>query len=126
AGLNAEKLVYQSLLNDENFTNVVGISRNLDPIHGDDNKHYDIKYRRKDTPEIEHYLEVKSMKYDTIMLSRLEYNFALEHSDSYDLAIVHDGQVTIIEKPFYAEENRTPLAVTPDNYIVSMELNVVS
>ena len=40
------------------------------------------------------------MNGNSIIMSWMEYQFANENCEQYDLAIFHDGKVSIIERPF--------------------------
>lgn len=107
AGRAAEKKVYDAMCADkEHFRDVVPISKNLNPM-GDDSKHYDIQYRLMDSDEI-HYLEVKNMSSDFILMSSGEYEFGHNNQKVYDIAVVVGDELTIIPAPFYGGEENNP------------------
>lgn len=118
AGLNAEQLVLNALKGDSKYEYVKPVSRNLGSIIGDDSKHYDILYRRKGE-NTDRYLEVKSKSGDSILMSALEYQFAMENKYNYDFAIVEGNKITIIKAPFAAPNPPLP---KPDTYKITMEI----
>ena len=126
AGLKAEKKVFDAMIKDTRYTNVIGCSRNLNPANGDDSLHYDIAYCESDDQDTTRYLEVKSMTDETIFMSKDEYQFALEHKTQYDLAIVHNGEITFLRCPFYQEENKEALSGQPDTYRITMSIKSLS
>ena len=91
-GKLSEKLVFDSMIQNSNFKDVIGISRNLDPINGNDNAHYDITYKESCNLKTLRYLEVKTANYNnghyTFLMSAHEYEFAINHIDNYDVALV--------------------------------------
>lgn len=124
AGLLAEQKVYGYMRQKtEMFENVMGCSRNLDPVHGNDALHYDIRYRIKGELE-ERFLEVKSMSADTILMSKNEYDFALQNATRYDFAIVQKNLITILKSPFVSDTSKPMLQVIPDTYSITMEISV--
>ena len=127
-GKKAEMLVYETLRANQNiYPKVIKNSRILDPVSGGDNngKHCDIIYYKKDKPAEERYLEVKSLKGSSIYLSDDEYIFAMAHQNTYDLAVVKDNNVTIIEHPFRDEENAPMLKARPDVYRIDLAVNKI-
>ena len=60
------------------------------------------------------YLEVKNGT--TFFMSCLEYQFALDNRENYDLAIYHDGKVSIIESPFSSKDGKKSLEAQPETY----------
>lgn len=125
AGKEAEKLVFESMKNaPSQFAEVIGVSRNLDPTNGDDNKHYDISYHPVENGIVggTRYLEVKSMKGSSIIMSALEYQFATQYSNQYDLAIVCNEDVTIIKNAFSADGSIQPLIAHADTYKISLNV----
>ena len=124
-GKNAEWLVYNALrARKDEFLKVIPNSRILDSLIGSDNngKHCDILYYKKDMPNEERYLEVKSLKGSAIFLSDDEYMFASMHKETYDIAVVKDNSVTIIEHPFMEEEDKPFLHVKPDIYRIDLTI----
>ena len=124
-GKNAEWLVYNALCaRKDEFIKVIPNSRILDSLIGSDNngKHCDILYYKKNKPNEERYLEVKSLKGSAIFLSDDEYLFASEHKETYDIAVVKDNSVTIIEHPFLDEEDKPSLKVRPDVYRIDLKV----
>ena len=124
-GKNAEWLVYNALCaRKDEFLKVIPNSRILDSLIGSDNngKHCDILYYKKDMPNEERYLEVKSLKGSAIFLSDDEYMFASLHKETYDIAVVKDNSVTIIEHPFMEEEDKPSLQVKPDIYRIDLTI----
>jgi transcription antitermination factor NusG len=65
------------------------------------------------------YLEVKSG--NPIFMSCSEYQFALDNSEHYDLAIYHDGKVSIVESPFSSKNGNISLEVQPETYQLTIE-----
>lgn len=123
-GKKAELATYKAMKQSNLFEDVQGHSSILNKESGNDNLHYDITYRKKGTPLTElRYLDVKSMSGSSIYMSNLEYEFAKEHKEQYDLAIFHDGIVSIIESPFSSRDGKKPLAVLPDTYQIRIELD---
>ena len=122
AGLKAEIKVFEAMIKDTRYTNVIGCSRNLNPANGDDNLHYDIAYCESDDQDTTRYLEVKSMTDETIFMSKDEYQFAMEHKTQYDLAIVHNNEITILRCPFYQEEHKEALSGLPDTYRITLSI----
>lgn len=128
AGLDAEKAVFNKLKEDsETYPKVIGCSRNLDPINGNDSLHYDIKYCVKDSEGNighERFLEVKSMSGDSIFMSNEEYEFAKDNNNTefYDFAIVKGKEITIIEHPFVNKGNVSKLTAIPDTYKITMNI----
>ena len=104
------------------FVDVIGKSKILNMESGNDNLHYDITYRKKDSqPTDIRYLEVKSMNGDSIIMSCHEYEFAMKNSDIYDLAVYHDGRVTIIESPFSSTRKGNKLEAQPNSYQITIK-----
>ena len=66
---------------------------------------YDFKYKVKGESEWR-YLEVKKFNGESFILSKNEYNTALDerYKNRYDLALVYDDNVYII-KDFFKNEN---------------------
>lgn len=126
SGLQAEEMVFGMLANDtQHYANVKGCSRNLDPTNGNDHLHYDIIYSTVDEDgniSEQRKLEVKSMADNTILLSKDEYDEALRDCENYDLAIVQGNHVWLLSSPFSSANGNTPLAVTPDNYRITMDI----
>ena len=125
-GKNAEWLVYNTIYaNPQIYPKVIKNSRILDPLIGSDNndKHCDILYYKADKPAEERYLEVKSLKGSSIYLSDEEYLFAIEHKDTYDIAVVKDNSVTIIEHPFQDEDKTPMLRARPDVYRIDLKVD---
>jgi hypothetical protein len=108
-GKQSEKLVYNSMIQDSKFIDVIGISKNLDPVNGNDNAHYDITY--KESSDLEHlrYLEVKTATYSdghySFLMSAYEYEFAKKHIDYYDVALVIDHDIIKIWKSFFKDKS---------------------
>ena len=104
-GKKNEKLVYDSMIQNPYFKEVIGISKNLDPINGNDNAHYDITY--KDVSDLENlrYLEVKTANRTSggysFLMSSYEYEFAKKHIDYYDIALVFEHEIIKICKSFF-------------------------
>lgn len=103
-GRNAEKAVLTAMLNcPDRYSEVQGCSLNLDPSGGNDSLHYDITYKRivdGVTEETLRYLEVKATGSNSILMSALEYDFAMSHRECYDFALVTHGKICFIESPF--------------------------
>ena len=118
AGKNAELAVLNTLAAaSDRFCNVVGCSRNLNPTAGDDFLGYDLTYSRvgKDgKPGSLRMLEVKASRDGSIIMSENEYRVALENADNYDIAIVNNGRIRLIQAPF------SRLTITPAVHSYSM------
>lgn len=101
AGKKAEIATFKAMKASSEFEDVYGWSTILNKEGGDDTLHYDITYRKKGSSKTDkRYLEVKAMNGNSIIMSWMEYQFANENCEQYDLAIFHDGKVSIIERPF--------------------------
>jgi hypothetical protein len=120
-GQSAEKKVFQAMKGNEMYSEVIGCSRNLDTINGDDNKHYDILYKKVGDDQYR-YLEVKTKGPQSIIMSSLEYEFAMKNKDRYDFALVDDKQIYIIETPFLQNDGHDALKVFPESYYVPLEI----
>ncbi len=114
-GRRAEKLVKISLESEPTrFCNVKPWSTNIN-VRGNNAKHYDFSYC-KVGEETERFLEVKSKTGTGVLMSKSEYDFAMAHSDRYDLAIVTGDEVTILESPFLEDARGFKMKGTPDVY----------
>lgn len=119
-GKNAEMKTFEAMRSCGQYEDVYGCSTILNKESGNDNLHYDIIYRKKGAPKTDvRYLEVKSG--NPIFMSFSEYQFALEHSDHYDLAIFHNEKVSIVESPFSSKNGKRPLKVQPETYRLTIE-----
>lgn len=119
-GKKAEIKTFEAMKSCEQYEDVYGCSTILNKESGNDNLHYDIIYRKKGTPKTDvRYLEVKSG--NPIFLSCSEYQFALDNSEHYDLAIYHDGKVSIVESPFSSKNGNISLEVQPETYQLTIE-----
>ena len=122
AGKKAELATFDAMKASPQFVDVIGKSKILNMESGNDNLHYDITYRKKDSqPTDIRYLEVKSMNGDSIIMSCHEYEFAMKNSDIYDLAVYHDGRVTIIESPFSSARKGNKLEAQPNSYQITIK-----
>lgn len=123
AGKKAEIATFEAMLNaKDKYDDVQGCSTILNKENGNDNLHYDIKYHRVgDLPASYRFLEVKSMSGDSIIMSNLEYEFAIANSEVYDFAIVHKNIISIIETPFGSARGKNKFQVQPESYIVNIE-----
>ena len=87
------------------FTDVIGISRNIDPINGNDNAHYDISYKELSELNNVRYLEVKTANHTedgySFLMSSHEYEFAMKHLDYYDIALVINKETIKICKALF-------------------------
>ena len=120
AGKEAEIKTFEAMRACDQYEDVYGHSSILNKENGDDNLHYDISYRKKGCPKTEvRYLEVKNG--NTFFMSYLEYEFARAHSEDYDLAIYHDGKVSIVECPFSSKNGKKSLEVQPETYQLTIE-----
>lgn len=120
AGKEAEIKTLEAMKSCDQYEDVYGCSTILNKESGNDNLHYDITYRKKGAMKTDvRYLEVKSG--NPIFMSCLEYQFALDNSDNYDLAIFHDGKVSIVESPFSSKNGKKPLEVQPETYQLTIE-----
>ena len=119
-GKKAEIKTFEAMKSCEQYEDVYGCSTILNKESGNDNLHYDIIYRKKGAPKTDvRYLEVKSG--NPIFMSCSEYQFALDNSDHYDLAIFHDGKVSIVESPFSSKNGKKSLEVQPETYQLTIE-----
>ena len=119
-GKKAEIKTFEAMKSCEQYEDVYGCSTILNKERGNDNLHYDITYRKKGAPKTDvRYLEVKSG--NPILMSCSEYQFALDNSDHYDLAIFHDGKVSIVESPFSSKNGKKSLEVQPETYQLTIE-----
>lgn len=109
SGETAEKLVYKYLYN-QGF-NPIPRSSILDP-NVKDVRHYDIEYF--DNNGKQHYVEVKATSDGNIYFSEQEFAFASKHPENYDLFIVYNGEINILEKAY----SRIKQTVTPEKYRV--------
>lgn len=129
AGLLAEQKVFNYLCSKNTmFTDVLGCSRNLDPINGNDNLHYDIIYSTINDGEKSHrrFLEVKSMTGDSIIMTNEEYKFATKNAEYYDFAIVNGNSITILRSPFLKNNQSGMLQVTPDTYVLTFDIKKIN
>ena len=124
AGRLAEKLVFEAMIADnKRFSCVEGCSKNLNPIGGRDDLHYDIKYNLLNSPLVSpRFLEVKSMSSDSIIMSYQEYEFAKNNKSQYDLALVQGNDITFLLQPFVEKEGRPALKVYTDTYKISFTI----
>lgn len=125
AGLMAEKKVFSYLSSREAlFADVVGCSRNLDPINGNDSLHYDIVYSIIIDGKKSHrrFLEVKSMTGDSIIMTTEEYTFALKNAKYYDFAIVNGNSITILPSPFLPNKHGEVLQPLPETYVLTIDI----
>ena len=122
-GRRAEKLVKLSLESEPTrFCKVKPWSTNIN-VRGNNAKHYDFSYCKVGEEMTERFLEVKSKTGAGVLMSKSEYDFALAHSDRYDLAIVTGDDVTILESPFLEDARGFKLKGTPDVY--RLDFNVI-
>lgn len=103
AGKNAE-LTVRNVLKAGGF-DFYWLSGNSDESNKDDTLGYDFKYKVKGESEWR-YLEVKKFNGESFILSKNEYNTALDerYKNQYDLALVYDDNVYII-KNFFKNDN---------------------
>ena len=121
----AEKKVFSYLNSREAlFADVVGCSRNLDPINGNDSLHYDIVYSIINDGKKSHrrFLEVKSMTGDSIIMTTEEYTFALKNAKYYDFAIVNGNSITILPSPFLPNKHGEVLQPLPETYVLTIDI----
>jgi hypothetical protein len=73
-------------------------------VDSNDAAHYDLRYKFKNEWR---YLEVKHVSNDSFTITSRELSFAFEsdHKVSYDLALVKDDKVEIIQAPFYNDSD---------------------
>lgn len=118
-----EKLVYDSMIHNPNFKDIVGISKNLDPVNGNDNAHYDIIYKETYGSDCLRYLEVKTASYSdghySFLMSAYEYEFAKEHVDNYDVALVINHNTIKIRKSLFKDQ----LSPTIHTYEVCVDID---
>lgn len=104
-GKQNEIHVYNSMMRSCKFTDVIGISRNIDPINGNDNAHYDISYKELSELNNVRYLEVKTANHTedgySFLMSSHEYEFAMKHLDYYDIALVINKETIKICKALF-------------------------
>lgn len=120
AGKKAEIKTFEAMKLCGDYEDVQGCSRILNKECGNDKLHYDICYRKNGSSKTDvRYLEVKNG--NPFFMSWQEYQFALAHCEDYDLAIVHDNKISIVECPFSSKNGRRPLEVQPDTYLLTVE-----
>jgi hypothetical protein len=91
-GFIGEIIVFESLKKRFGADNVIWVSgyakkANINP-KGDDNKHYDVKYKNK--ADKWNFVEVKTTASDKLefKISNLEVNFGIENKSNYEIMIV--------------------------------------
>lgn len=84
-GNDAEKQVLLWLKNQPGITKAERRSSAGDEIDGNDSYHYDIEYYKG---EDVFYVEVKACESGVFHISASEYQFAINHPDQYQLALV--------------------------------------
>jgi len=93
-----------------------------------DVKHYDLEYKKKGCNEWR-YLEVKKDSGGFFFLSKAEKETAMmkENREKYDIAIVNDETIHIIEKPFDFQDesfgNNSTFFAEPSEYKISYNIN---
>ncbi|PWS33315.1 sacsin N-terminal ATP-binding-like domain-containing protein [Pedobacter paludis] len=123
AGLRSEQIVFDHLVKKYGKDYVHWRSGNSHIIDRDDSLHYDIEYRNSDKEW--KMLEVKTMSGNTFIISRKEVEKGCASWQKYELALVGQGRITLVENFF---ENADPLhfigsenySVTPKDYYVSI------
>lgn len=101
-GNQAENAVFAALQASEDYKILHVYSSNLaENDLGDDSKGYDLEYI-KVGETLSRFLEIKHTDGKSIILTANEYDVAMsaECRDRYDLALYHDGKVTIVRTPF--------------------------
>lgn len=101
-GYEAEDKVYKALRQSDRYEIIGVYSSHLSGTgSGDDNKGYDLEYKRKGD-ELSRCLEIKHYDGNSIILTANEYKVSQseECSGRYDLALVIDNEVRIIRNAF--------------------------
>ncbi|AXG70815.1 hypothetical protein KORDIASMS9_03061 [Kordia sp. SMS9] len=123
-GKNAESLVYHTLLEDSTVKSVQWVSGNSTTSDKSDEEGYDIKYTLHDSDSVR-YLEVKSFNGKHFYISRNEKQFAEEHRNQYEIALVIGEKIHILNELFKdtpSFENNQQFNIAPNDYIVSLEI----
>lgn len=117
-GEEAESLV-KKLLDKEGYESHWRSSYS-DEADKDDTLGYDFEYKKKEDSEWR-FLEVKSFNNHSFIVSRHEYEVSqdLDHKGKYDIALVKDGNVYIIENFF---EDHSHYSQVPENYSIYCDL----
>lgn len=120
AGKLAEDKVEEALLR-EGY-DVINVAKKRDT------KHYDLEYKKKGCNEWR-YLEVKKDSGGFFFLSKAEKETAMmkQNREKYDIAIVNDETIHIIEKPFDFQDesfgNNSTFFAEPSEYKISYNIN---
>ncbi len=112
AGNKAEKLAYDSLVDEYGEENVEHISKRNDKAG------YDIRY--KDKGDIWKYVEVKTFSGNEFYISENEFEFAKNNTENYEIFLVSDDGIKKISIDFNNEENINK--IHPAEYRVKYEL----
>lgn len=120
AGKKEENKVIKALK--KNGFEVIPVSKTTD------SKHYDLEYKK---PGGEwRFLEVKKDSGGYFFMSKSEKNTAINDTNAsrYDIAIVSDNNIHIIESPFLFDnetfENNTKFFAEPSDYIIHFEVDI--
>jgi hypothetical protein len=122
-GKNAEKLVYNTLVNEYGEENVQWMSSfsetSLDKA---DSYHFDIAYKPAEEWK---YLEVKAFNGRFFHLSREERYFGVRYPSKYEVALAYQDDVFIFKDLFKEGldfDNNPFYVATPSDYIISLEI----
>ena len=117
AGKNAELLVKKRLENGGyEYQWVSGFS---DEPNKDDTLGYDFRYKENKESEWR-LLEVKNFNNDSFIMSNNEYVQSQKSKGKYDIALVKDGKVYVIQNFFECKN----IQIAPDSYTIYCKLQV--
>lgn len=108
AGLNAERLVRDTLVSRYGRSNVVWLSGNSEEenVKRDDGAGYDIRYRT--APHADWlFLEVKSLSGQSFVISANEVNVAMANKEKYCLALVREAHIFLVPDYFQKPERQS-------------------
>ncbi|WP_418639541.1 sacsin N-terminal ATP-binding-like domain-containing protein [Winogradskyella sp.] len=124
SGKKAEELVYNSLMESDDVTDVEWVSSFSNTSDKSDNKHYDIRYKPINSTNWK-YLEVKSFNGSYFHLSKSEKEEAIKRGNDFEIALVIGEKIHILKNYFTEEidfENNDKFYATPADYIITLKI----
>lgn len=117
-GVEAEKAVLRALSESIKYEVISTVSKTLNPQTGDDSKGYDLTYRIEGQEDsLDRLLEIKSSDGKSFILTSNEYKVAKENIDRYDIALVVENKIKIIQSAF---KDESKYLIEPNGYNITI------
>ena len=125
SGKKAEELVYNTLLESEEVSDVEWVSSFSNTSDKSDNKHYDIRYKPVNETNWK-YLEVKAFNGTYFHLSKSEKEEAIKRGSDFEIALVQDLKIHILRDYFKEDidfDDNKFFYATPSDYIITLKID---